>query len=242
MAGFTLIELLVVMAILSLLVAMLMPCLVKAKSIARDVTCRSMVHAQGRALHLYAAQENGALACGSTNELEVQGYGGQGPISRIANFQIWLGLNEEFCGLGVLAKAKLLDGGSLFCPQDPTADALAQWEILHTRAKQTAYCSYLYRQLDGQESDPPRTQMGDLGLNTAKGRVNVLVMDMHNTLYWPGLPMKIPHLGEKSTALRIDGSVSVIWNKDQCLTLRQEDDTHVYDRLDVMFENADEQK
>lgn len=240
--GFTLIELLMVIAIIALLVSILMPSLVKAKMLARQVTCLSQISTQGRSIHLYAAQENGTLVCGSSNQLLYQGFGPQGPVNRIANFQLWLSLNQELVGLGVLQESRLIDGRALYCPEDPTAEMDIQQRRLAERSKSYyAYCSYLFRQLDAQESDPPCTQLGSLGNNTAGLPVRALVMDMHNVLKWPGLPIKSPHGGLKSSCLAVDGSAKSISNKDQCLTLRQSDDEHVYERLDVMFQNADRQ-
>lgn len=52
--GFTLVELLVVMAIISILAAMLLPALTKAREQARSVTCRSNLKQIGLSLGMYA--------------------------------------------------------------------------------------------------------------------------------------------------------------------------------------------
>jgi prepilin-type N-terminal cleavage/methylation domain-containing protein len=73
--GFTLIELLVVVAILSLLVALLVPALGRAKAVAREAVCRSNI----RQLHLananYAAEHDGYYVPAAPDIFE--GFGGR---------------------------------------------------------------------------------------------------------------------------------------------------------------------
>lgn len=57
--AFTLIELLVVVAILSLLVAMMMPALARAREIARRAVCQSNYHAIGMATHVFSGERDG---------------------------------------------------------------------------------------------------------------------------------------------------------------------------------------
>ncbi len=56
--GFTLIELLVVISIIALLVALLLPALSNAKSVAQFVRCQSNMRSIGQAIHAFAVDHN----------------------------------------------------------------------------------------------------------------------------------------------------------------------------------------
>jgi len=60
-AGFTLIELLVVIAIIAILAAILFPVFMNAKAAAKQSTCVSNMSELGKALHIYAADQQGKL-------------------------------------------------------------------------------------------------------------------------------------------------------------------------------------
>jgi len=237
-AAFTLIELLIVIAIIVLLVGILVPSLHRARALARDVTCLSKVDSQLTAVHLYAAGEDGRLACGSDNALLWPAQAPQPPISTLASFQIWVGLNQEPSALGVLVEAKLLPPEGMFCPDDADADREVQMERVRTQAAQSAWCSYLYRQLDGQASSPLKKRLDDLGLNDQGGRVSALVMDMQCTMQWPDLPTKSNHGGLQSAVGFVSGAATRVSNEGDPLTLNGSTGA-TYSRLDEMLEYAD---
>ena len=62
--GFSLVELMVVIAIVSILVAMLIPAVQKAREAAANVQCKSNLHQLGVALHNYAVSFNQNLPPG----------------------------------------------------------------------------------------------------------------------------------------------------------------------------------
>src|SRR5271165_6716443 len=66
--GFTLIELLVVVAIIALLIAILLPSLSRAKSIATRTKCAAVLRGWGEAINTYAADWDGVFAAKSGTE------------------------------------------------------------------------------------------------------------------------------------------------------------------------------
>lgn len=76
--GFTLIELLVILAIISLLLAILIPVLHKARTIGNRITCRSNLKQIALAWHMYLDDNNGAFYQGVNVNHDFGGWKGNG--------------------------------------------------------------------------------------------------------------------------------------------------------------------
>ena len=236
--GFTLIELLVVIAIIALLVSILLPSLSRARQLARKVNCFSRVRGQVQAVHLYASENAGLLICGSDNPLRYPGVGPQPPVNTLASFQIWLGINQEYSSHAGLLEGDYFSHEMLFCPSDRDANIQTEYEKLRTRSGEDAWGSYLYRQLDGQSSDPPQRTLAGLDTNGQGRRIRALVFDMQCTMSWQGLPTKYNHDGKDLSMGLVDGSARRVKNENDQLTLNGLTG-QTYARLDEMLEHAD---
>lgn len=237
-AAFTLVELLVVIGIIAVLIAMLLPTLSAARKQASQVVCLANIRSQLQAIHMYANDNKGALVSGSANPLLYAGQAPFLPINSLATFQLWLGLNQEPTGMGVLVESRMLPAKSLFCPTDIDADVTAEAEKLRTRSTDNAWCSYLYRQLDGQESTPLKNRLANLGNNAQGKRITALVMDMQCAFQWTGVPIKKNHDGARCCIGFSDGSARVVPNTDQNLTLNGATSL-LEQRLNEMLQYAD---
>lgn len=135
-ALFSLIELLVVVAIISLLAALLLPALGKAKDSAQTMVCASNMHQAQLAMSGYSCDNNGYF---------------RGEAVSVSNVAcgIWNGYNTAAptVGVGILVKQNYLQSlDCLWCPLDTAGDTY--WNPPLEQAKKqfgatkTVYCSY----------------------------------------------------------------------------------------------------
>ncbi len=175
--GFTLVELLAVMAIISILAALLLPAINRARVEARVVQCKNNLRQIGLSLLSYSSYFDGWMPVdGDAYDPDYQG--------QLGTAEIWDGetvytdfSQGHFRGLGLLAMLSnrfIGDPMVLFCPGDGRIDVGRNISILNNRTiGETASGSYLYRQLDGRRpADARRGRIGSLGYNPGKSQVS----------------------------------------------------------------------
>lgn len=134
---FSLIELLVVIGIISLLAALLLPALGKAKDSARTMVCASNMHQAQLAMSGYSCDNNGYFR-------------GEAVSVGSVTCGVWNGYNTaaSTVGVGILVKQNYLQNlDCLWCPLDSPGDGywnppLEQAKKQFGAANKTVYCSY----------------------------------------------------------------------------------------------------
>jgi len=238
--GFTLIELLVVVAIITLLVGICLPSLSLAKALADQATCMTRVRSQLTAVQMYAAEENGAIPVGPDEAVPFFGMAGPA-MNTFATNQLWVGSLRTYNAHGALLEKHLAEARAFFCPDDDSADPEEELDHIRRRTETDAYCSYLYRQLDGRRPGPASRQLSRLGVNARGQRVSALLLDVNNEMPIPGAPTRTNHGGRKVTVGFVAGHALAFDTPNGELSLRASDDPMAFDRrLDEIFEHTDE--
>jgi prepilin-type N-terminal cleavage/methylation domain-containing protein len=232
--AFTLVELLVVVSIIALLVAILLPSLSRAKEQARKTVCLTRLGGQMRAIYLYAADHGGRIPSGPDTPMSsAYPFFPPLPFQSVATNRLWIGPLGTYDGCGVLiARATPLEEG-FFCPGDDSTDPVEELQRLRARQGQDAYGSYLYRQLDEVQSPV----IDRLGRNQDGLFARAMLLDMNSRM--PGLPERTNHGGKTVNVAFVEGHVRTFDNSDQAFSLRPQDVSNPFARLDEVLRYAD---
>jgi prepilin-type N-terminal cleavage/methylation domain-containing protein len=178
LCGFTLIELLVVISILSLLVSILLPSIVKAKEHAKLLVCASNLHNVGLAIHTYSMDYNDTIPFGPEGRpvTATNFYTATGNVTSLLSLED----DGEPVGLGLLLDGYISDKPEvLFCPgSDQRTIAEEQLALV---GNDQAQCDYYYRHgsvaLISGKADTFHIKLSDLGRNRDGGLISALMMD-----------------------------------------------------------------
>ena len=243
--AFTLVELLVVVAIISLLLAVILPSLRKVRRQAQLLVCSTNLHNVSLAVHAYAHDFDDTIPFGPEG-LPMAGsnfYTATGNVTSLLSVY-----DGSPVGLGLLLDGYLADQPKvLFCPGvDQHSDADAQ---LARVGKKQAQSDYYYRHasvamLSG-EPEAFHVRLGDLGKNRNGTSIAALVMDVqflaNPSLSVFGVVTRTSHHREAVNILLSDGQVVRQDNTENQFTV--DIGGYPYDALDKIlaaFERADE--
>ncbi len=212
--GFTLVELLVVVAIVSMLLALLMPSLSRARAQSRLTVCLSNLREIGLGIQAYAMQYNDAIPRGPAEPLPY--FPSQGWDEWATN-QVWLGMMKADQGLGTMLSHDLRQPRVLFCPADDSNDPVEELQKIDHQGDEDAYCSYFYRQRD----QITRDRLDYLGLNDLGLEARALVLDANSL--GEGDLGRTNHQAREVNILYLDGHAETFENRRQVFSLRAED-------------------
>jgi len=251
--GFTLVELLVVVSIISLLAALLLPALAKARDSGRKAVCISNLRQIGVAIHVYADDHHGVIPYGPKAPPFITPsslYPSTGaPTSLISLY------GGQPVGMGLLLPNHIaMQPKVLFCPgSDQRVDADA--ELAKVGLTQ-AQGSYYYRhggntQLSDRPGvEIPRThlKLADLGLNRNGTPIRALAVD---TLFLCppdlaafGVKPRTHHRQRYADILFADGHVASRSNDDGRFTVNLAtfgDLRNAFSKILEVLERADEE-
>lgn len=243
--GLSLIELLVVMAIISLLIAILLPALSQVRHQARRSACAGNLRQVGVAIHLYAEDFGDSIPFGPSGRPVT----GSNFYTVTGNVTSLLSLEDGApVGLGLLLESYLAHQPTvLFCPgADQPSEARAQLDRV---GQAQAQSDYYYRHASvALLTGTPKSlhiRLSNLGRNGKGSPIAALVTDVqflaHPSLAVFQVKARTSHQRAASNVLFAAGHVKTISNKDDKLTV---DIGNVpYDALERildMFETADD--
>ncbi len=244
-AGFTLVELLVVIAIISVLTAILLPALGRARAAARLSACASNLRQLGVGVHTYAHEERGFIPRGPTPAHPFDFSG-----NAIATNQLWIGGGDpafpaanpmQLNGLGVLLKSICLEPKVYFCPADDAYNLSEESPKLYT--DEHAYASYLYRQLDHLPEDAATGLLDRLGTNEIdEVPVPVETLALDTNSLGDGPLHHTNHNAERANVLYRDTSVVRYRNRENALAIPGEvyaNPVEILTTLDQILTNTD---
>lgn len=221
--GFTLVEVLVVIGIISLLIAILLPSIVRARVAARQVACGSNLHQIGIAIQAYANDSAGSIPYGPTAAPMsfFNFYPVTGNVTSLISIQ-----SGAPCGLGLLIQRYLSTTPRvLFCPGSDQGD-IADGQLA-LFGKDQAQSDYYYRHASGGDpyTPPPTTflKLGNLGKNSAGTPVRALAMDVQffadPALGSLNIYTRTAHGRKRANVLYSDGHVANLSNSDDRYTV-----------------------
>ena len=239
--GFTLVELLVVIAVISLLIAIMLPSLRKARAQAKMVVCGANLNQLGLAISTYANEHEGQIPRGPTCG---------GPFdftcAKVATNQLWIGEGNPDHPLSYNGPGALFEGYApvpkvFYCPADDNRNMVEELPKISTA--DDAYGSYTYRQLDQLPGPRNLGVLSDLGTNEIGGvkvRVEALAMDTNSL--GPGSFRHTNHKTLRVNVLYRDGAVQTFDNEAGTFSIPEEtffSPLDIFTRLDQILVNAD---
>jgi len=244
--GMSLVEVLVVVAVVSVLMAIMLPAANATRDRARRAACSANLRQVGTAIHLYAQDFDDSIPFGP----EGRPVTGSNFYTVTGNVTSLLSLEDGApVGLGLLLKTYLAQQPMvLFCPgADQPSEAKGQLALV---GKGQAQCDYYYRHasvalLTGKP-DQFHVRLSNLGRNRNGVPIRSLVTDVqflaHPSLAPFQVKTRTSHKGLASNCLFADGHVITCQNHDGRLTV--DIGTKPYDALDKIlkvFEVLDEE-
>lgn len=211
--AFSLIELLVVVSILALLISLLLPSLSKARSLAKFAVCASNLRQAAVAVHAYGGDNRNRFPAGPGSPFL---FDPTTTWTQNAMIIYYSGALRTYTAHGLLVKQHLLDPVHLYCPADDFSDPKA--DIPAAGTAMDGLSSYLYRHLQ----QTTRNDVDDLGRNETGMPARAMLLDANQDSPIPGW-RRGNHNGREVNIAFLDGHVERFDNKQQRLSIRQQD-------------------